>query len=424
MGEYKDLSEFDKIVASRRLGQSVSKTAALVRCFWSAVVRIYQKCSKKGTVVNQRQGRGWSWLIDAREKGRLSIMAALLCLSLSSLLALATAGGVKNCHPKCRCEVESYGLFDSFSLTKVDCSGLGPETNPIPIPLETSHLDLSHNSISSVTDSMLSGPGYTTLVSLDLSSNLISQVSSKAFNKLRYLETLDLSQNILENLCDGCFSGLPLTEVDLSDNKFAEFDLNVFSTRGQETPISVDLSNNLLSTVSRNPHLHVPYIKSLMLAGNQLRKVPRLAGIPLQYLSLDGNPILGIDEGAFEELTDLVYLSLSGLPELSVIHPNSFRGLKNLQVLDLSNNFQLKTLSPDVFNGLSALQELNLSKSVVTPLPVTIFNHMPSIKSATLGPNMHCWKTHKQGQFHRQIGQAKANDILTCDVPGIILYAT
>lgn len=348
-------------------------------------------------------------------------MMALLCLSLSYLLTLVTAGGVKNCHPKCRCEVNSYGLFDSFSLTKVDCSRVGPGAAPIPIPLDTSHLDLSHNSISSITDSMLSGPGYTTLVSLDLSKNLISQVSSNAFNKLRYLETLDLSQNILETLSDGCFSGLPLAEVDLSDNRFCEFDLNVFNTRGQETPMSIDLSNNLLIKVLSNPHHHAPYIKSLTLAGNQLRVVPRLAGIPLQYLSLDGNLIHSIDEGAFGELSELLYLSLSGLPELSVIHPNSFRGLRNLQVLDLSNNFQLKTLSPDVFNGLSALQELNLSKSVATPLPVTIFNYMPSIKSATLGPNMHCWKTHKQGQFHRQIGQAKANDILTCDVPGIIL---
>ncbi|TSK49656.1 Tsukushin [Bagarius yarrelli] len=348
-------------------------------------------------------------------------MVAFLCLGLSFLIALVTAGGVKNCHSKCRCEVESYGLFDSFSLTKVDCSGLGPGTTPIPIPLDTSHLDLSHNSISYITDSMLSGPGYTTLVSLDLSKNLISRVSAKAFNKLRYLETLDLSQNILENLSDGCFSGLPLAEVDLSDNKFQEFDLNVFTTRGQEIPISIDLSNNLLNAVSRKLPSHALYIKSLMLAGNQLRTVPRLAGIPLQHLNLDGNLIHSIDEGDFEELTDLISLSLSGLPELSIIHRNSFKGLKNLQVLDLSNNFQLKALSPDVFNGLSALQELNLSKSVVTPLPVIIFNHMPSIKSVTLGPNMHCWKTHKQGQFHRQIGQAKANDILTCDVPGIVM---
>ncbi|ROL54811.1 hypothetical protein DPX16_23263 [Anabarilius grahami] len=60
MGKREDLSEFDKsqIVMARRLGQSISKTAALVGCSRSAVVSIYQKCSKEGTVVNRRQGHG------------------------------------------------------------------------------------------------------------------------------------------------------------------------------------------------------------------------------------------------------------------------------------------------------------------------------------------------------------------------------
>ncbi|XP_066533856.1 tsukushi [Hoplias malabaricus] len=356
----------------------------------------------------------------AERRRSMSTMMALLCLTLPSLLGLVTAGEVQNCHPQCRCDVESYGLFDSFSLTKVDCSGVGPGIAPVLIPLDTAHLDLSHNSISSITDSILSGPGYTTLVSLDLSNNLITKVSPKAFSKLRYLETLDVSQNALESLGDGCFSGLPLADVDLSNNKFQDFSLDLFTTRGQETPITLDLSNNHLTTVSRKPQGHAPYIKSLSLAGNKLRTVPKLAGIPLQYLSLDGNLITSIEEGAFEEMKDLVYLSLSSLPELSSIQPSSFRGLRNLQVLDLSNNLKLKGVNPDMFIGLSSLQELNLSRSVATPLPVTVFNHMPSIKSVTLGPNMHCWKTHKQGQFHRQIGQAKANDILTCDVAGII----
>ncbi|ROI16577.1 hypothetical protein DPX16_22554 [Anabarilius grahami] len=55
MGKRKDLSEFDKgqIVMARRLGQSISKTAALVGCSRSAVVSIYQKWFRKGTVVNR-----------------------------------------------------------------------------------------------------------------------------------------------------------------------------------------------------------------------------------------------------------------------------------------------------------------------------------------------------------------------------------
>lgn len=105
-----------------------------------------------------------------------SIMALLLWLGLS-LLASVQSSAVKNCHPGCRCEVESFGLFDSFSLTRVDCRGLGPSTTmPIPIPLDTAHLDLSSNTMGPLSDTMLAGPGYTTLVSLDLSSNHITKV--------------------------------------------------------------------------------------------------------------------------------------------------------------------------------------------------------------------------------------------------------
>ncbi|ROL52482.1 hypothetical protein DPX16_6166 [Anabarilius grahami] len=74
MGKRKDLSEFDKgrIVMARRLGQSISKTAALVRCSRSAVVSIYQKWSKEGTVVNLRQGHWRLRVIDARGERRLA----------------------------------------------------------------------------------------------------------------------------------------------------------------------------------------------------------------------------------------------------------------------------------------------------------------------------------------------------------------
>lgn len=60
MGKGKDLSDFDKdqFVRARRLGQSISKTAALVGCSWSAVV-------KRRNPENQRQGHGWPRLIDA-----------------------------------------------------------------------------------------------------------------------------------------------------------------------------------------------------------------------------------------------------------------------------------------------------------------------------------------------------------------------
>lgn len=107
-----------------------------------------------------------------------NIMALFLWLDLLLLLAGVRCTSVKNCHAGCHCEVESFGLFDSFSLTTVDCRGLGPGAiMPVPIPLDTAFLDLSSNAMGHLTDNMLAGPGYTTLVSLDLSSNRITMVS-------------------------------------------------------------------------------------------------------------------------------------------------------------------------------------------------------------------------------------------------------
>ncbi|XP_039985783.1 tsukushin isoform X2 [Xiphias gladius] len=354
-------------------------------------------------------------------KGTKGRMVLLLWFGLW-LLAAVQSSAVKNCHPGCSCEVESFGLFDSFSLTRVDCRWLGPSaTMPIPIPLDTAHLDLSSNAMGPLSDTMLAGPGYTTLVSLDLSSNHITKISPNALSKLRYLETLDLSHNNLESLSLSCFSGLPLAEVDLSHNSFQEFDMDVFSTKVNGEPVSVDLSHNKLASVSATLHGRVLHIQSLNLSANRLSSVPRLAGLPLRYLNLDGNPITQIKEGAFAHLKDLVYLSISSLHESQEIEPYSFKGLQSLQVLDLSNNHKLKTLSPAVFSGLDSLQELNLLGSGVASLPNNMLTHLPSIKSITLGRSIHCWRTQKQGQFHRQLGQVQHNEVLNCNVEGIVL---
>ncbi|XP_020782529.1 tsukushi isoform X2 [Boleophthalmus pectinirostris] len=348
------------------------------------------------------------------------MMLLVLWIAVSSL-ALVQSSTVQNCHPGCRCEVESFGLFDSFSLTRVDCSGLDRGTTmPVPIPLDTAHLDLSYISIMGpLTDSMLSGPGYTTLVSLDLSNNHITTVSPNALSRLRYLESLDLSHNSLAALEPDFFSGLPLSEVDLSYNNFADFDMNVFATKVNGEPVTVDLSNNKLTTMSTVSHGKMLHIQSLNLTANLFTSVPKLSGLPLRYLNIDANPIKSIKEGAFSQLEDLVYLSISGSKDLEDIEPFAFKGLQSLQVLDLSNNPYLKNLDPKVFTGLDSLQELNLSNSGLVSLPNEMLAHLPSIKSIKLGQNIRCWKTKKPGQFHLHLGQLQPTEMLNCNVEGI-----
>ncbi|XP_077197364.1 tsukushi [Paroedura picta] len=333
---------------------------------------------------------------------------------LRLLLLFPGISTTKTCFPGCHCEVESFGLFDSFSLTKVDCSGIGPHIVPVPLPLDTTSLDLSSNGLQAINESMLMGPGYTTLVSLDLSNNHISRVTSATFSRLRYLESLDLSHNALVGLPDECFSKSPLGDVDLSHNLLLEISTRAFGSKGQGKPINVDLSNNLIGAVLRHPDKAVPNIQSLSLSGNRLRTIPNLQGIPLRYLNLDANPVPSIEKHAFSGMKDLIHLSLSGLHDLSSVSPHSFRDVPALQVLDLSNNPNLRSLEAEVFHGLSALQELNLAGTgVAASLSKAMLKYLPSIKSITLGKNVKCLKTIREGLYHRQAGLT-TKEVLSC----------
>ncbi|KAK3543232.1 hypothetical protein QTP70_014109 [Hemibagrus guttatus] len=116
MGKRKDLSEFDKgqIVIARQLDQNISKTAALVGCSRSAVVSIYQKWSKEGTVMN-RKGRkvciaylGNTWQQDLLwEEGNA-------CNYGHACSGNVLLGNLGSCHP-CGC------YFDTYHLPKHCC---------------------------------------------------------------------------------------------------------------------------------------------------------------------------------------------------------------------------------------------------------------------------------------------------------------
>ncbi|KAI5099629.1 tsukushin isoform 2 precursor [Silurus meridionalis] len=346
-------------------------------------------------------------------------MAILLAGTVVALLVLFFST-VKTCYPGCRCEEQSFGMFSSFSLTKVDCSRLGPSTIPVSIPFKTSLLDLSFNGIHSIEGTVFSGPGYTTLSSLNLSNNLISVMNGSVFSKLHYLEMLDLSWNSIQDLVEG-FSGLLLAEVNLSHNRIHEINLDVFCVQNHGRPLSIDLSYNLLNSVIRRKLSQPLNIQSLDLTGNELISVPNLRDISLRFLTLDDNPILVIHEQSFAGLKNLIYLSLSSMPELHTIKPQSLQELQNLQVLDLSNNIKLKTLSAEVFSGLTALQELNLSNCWVMSLPANILQLLPSIKSIALREGVNCWRIRTQKQFQIHVGQSKAEEVLKCDVTGVIL---
>nr|AAI70350.1 Unknown (protein for MGC:197077) [Xenopus laevis] len=336
------------------------------------------------------------------------------------LLVHGIVGGSRTCFPGCRCIVDNFGLFHSFSLTKVDCSDVGPHVVPVSIPLDTSYLDLSSNRLKTINESVLSGPGYTTLINLNLSYNQIVKISYSTFSKLRYLESLDLSHNLLETLPDGSFLYSRLTELDLSSNKLQKVGVGAFTLKSQGRSMTINLANNEIHSISRGAERPVPNIHSLMLSGNRLLSVPDLHGIPLHQLDLDRNPLSKIEKESFLGLEGLTHLSLSDLPNLREVSPYSFKSLTSLLELDLSNNPNLKSLSSDMFFGLNALQELDLAYSGVAYLPKDIMLHLPSMKSITWGENIRCLKTVKESIFHAQKGKVQKEVLLCHDDHGAV----
>ncbi|XP_036284443.1 tsukushi isoform X1 [Pipistrellus kuhlii] len=338
-----------------------------------------------------------------------STMPLPLLLPLLLLLSARWVQATRPCFPGCQCEVETFGLFDSFSLTRVDCSGLGPHIVPVPIPLDTAHLDLSSNRLETVNESVLAGPGYTTLAGLDLSHNLLTSISPTAFSRLRYLESLDLSHNGLAALPADSFTSSPLSDVNLSYNRLREVPLSAFTTRGQGRALHVDLSHNHIHRLAPHPagaSLPTPAIQSLNLAWNRLRAVPDLRDLPLRYLSLDGNPLAAIGPGAFTGLAGLTHLSLGSLQSVPQLAPYAFHELRSLQVLDLSGNPKLKWAGAEVFSGLASLQELDLSGTGLAPLPETLLLHLPALQSVRVGRSTQCRRPVREGAYPRQPGSS------------------
>ncbi|KAK3522185.1 hypothetical protein QTP70_027006, partial [Hemibagrus guttatus] len=109
---------------TRPLDQSISKTAALVGCFRSAVVSIYQKWSKEGTVVNRRQGHGRPRLTDARGERRLArLVRSNRRATVAQIAEEVNAGSDR--------KVSEYTVYHSLLR-------MGPQSHrPVRVPMLT-----------------------------------------------------------------------------------------------------------------------------------------------------------------------------------------------------------------------------------------------------------------------------------------------
>lgn len=173
---------------------------------------------------------------------------------------------------------------------------------------------------------------------------------------------------------------------------------------------SLDLSANYGNTRTRSyfdvgegSFINMTNLSFLNLSYNNLRRVSRETFTGLEnlgkHLGLKNASIYHLEDGAFENLGKLQFLSLENnpFPKLYNLTAAMFRGLHNLRVLLLSG-CSITFLSPDVFSYLPSLEYLTLHDNRLSSLSPVLFTPLARLIGIDLSGNQ---LTYPKNTSHR-----------------------
>ncbi|XP_069691123.1 insulin-like growth factor-binding protein complex acid labile subunit isoform X3 [Periplaneta americana] len=193
---------------------------------------------------------------------------------------------------------------------------------------------------------------------LDLSRNKLRRVHAAAFAKLKFLLTLSLAHNLIENLDGNTFANMALQSLDLSFNALERVEGNVLE--GLRGLRSLNLAHNNLTVVDNFLLADLGSLTDLNLSSNKIARLEpsALANlVSLQSLSLSRNLLAEVPEFPAR----LVSLSLGGNLFKSI--GTSVNNLMNLRELHLEDN-QLKDLNVN----FKHLQLMNVSHNLLATI--------------------------------------------------------
>ncbi|XP_064832170.1 toll-like receptor 8 isoform X2 [Oncorhynchus masou masou] len=272
---------------------------------------------------------------------------------------------------------------------------------PVGITRNVTVLDLSENNIRNVSLDAFSNLENLTLLNLNcVNKNGDTHIAEGAFKNLTNLQDLRLNGNGLINIPQ--ILPLILDKLMLDNNKI-NFS-NMSNLVGIQHVKELYLSKNCYYwnpcetdfTIEYGTFSVLTKLKVLMLAYNNLTRVPKGLPSSIQELHLDSNKIQQIAEDDFLGLTHLTILELQGncprcsnapypcvpCPNDSLdIHPHAFHGLTQLQTLHLAGN-SLRFINNSW--GAQSLQILDLSYNQLTIINKTTFLSGPENYMKTL----------------------------------------
>ncbi|XP_067902576.1 leucine-rich repeat-containing G-protein coupled receptor 4 [Heterodontus francisci] len=246
--------------------------------------------------------------------------------------------------------------------------------------LQSLRLDANH--ITSVPED--SFEGLVQLRHLWLDDNSLTEVPIYQLSKLSSLQALTLALNKITHIPKFAFANLSsLVVLHLHNNKIDTIDIHCFD--GLDNLETLDLNyNNLMEFPEAIKSLR--NLKELGFHSNNIAVIPDKAfnGNPLlRTIHLYDNPISSVGISAFQNLSELQSLTLTGT-RISRIPPDLCQQLKMLRFLDLSYN-QIEELPS--FQGCSALEEISLKHNEIKEIKTDTFQGMVSLHLLDLSKN-------------------------------------
>ncbi|XP_040059171.2 leucine-rich repeat neuronal protein 2 [Gasterosteus aculeatus] len=343
-----------------------------------------------------------------------------------------------SCPVRCMCQIKPWFSPDSVyhEAPTVDCNDLLLTRLPLPIPPNThtlrlqsnllsrldtvvlhgldnlTDLDLSQNRFSRVETITQSSP-LSSLLSLHLEENHLSQLPAASFSSFPALQELFLSHNNLHVIAPGAFTGLDsLLRLHINNNRLITVDPRWF----RPLPLLevLMLGGNPVEALPERGFLALKSLRSLVLGGmglrglaekalegldgleslsfynNLLTKVPTqaLMRVPgLKFLDLNKNRLKLIETGAFRDMVHLNELGLNNMEELMSIEIAALENLPELTKLEITNNPRLSYIHPQAFIQLPRLESLMLNSNSLSALHQHIMLSLPSLQEVSLHSN-------------------------------------
>ncbi|NXO05288.1 ECM2 protein, partial [Rhinopomastus cyanomelas] len=241
---------------------------------------------------------------------------------------------------------------------------------PISDP-DLTNLDLTGNSITTISDEAFNG--IPNLEWIDLSKNSITSpgIGPQAFKVLTKLKRLYLDGNMLARVP----SELPptLEEIKINDNHLEAIDED--SLRDLKNLVTLELEGNKLSEANVSPLAFNPLtrLSYLRLGRNKFRIIPQGLPATLEELYLENNQIEEVSEICFNHTRNInvIVLKHNKLEEHRIA-PLAWINQENLESIDLSYNklYHVPSYLP------KSLLHLVLIGNQIERIPGYVFGHM------------------------------------------------